>query len=341
MKTGTGSTRGTRSTRATGPARVTRRHSTGAALLIAMLIAAIVTSIVAGLLWQQQLWLRQYDFQRDQAQAHSLARSGISWARLILFEDARTSAIDHFGEQWAIRLPLTPLENGEIGGAIADQQGLFNVNALVKGGTLQPDVLARYTRLLVLLGLPPALGPALADWLDVNDEPTPGGGVEDAHYVALTPARVAANRPLATIDELGLVAGYTQEAIARLRPFVTALPATASGANAGAGSAAGAVNINTAPPEVLAATIDGLGLDDANKVVASRASRVFSSTGEFRARLASIASGIAVNESAVRVTSDAFVVRVDVRQGEVRTTAYALLVREPNAWPRIVWQMLE
>ena len=330
--------------RATCPAGATRRHSTGAALLIAMLIAAIVTSIVAGLLWHQQLWLRQYDFQRDQAQAHLLARSGISWARLILFEDARTSAIDHFGEQWAIRLPLTPLENGEIGGAIADQQGLFNVNALVKGGTLQPDVLARYTRLLVLLRLPPALGPALADWLDANGEATPGGGVEDAHYVALTPARVAANRPLATIDELGLVAGYTQEAIARLRPFVTALPATASGAGAGSGATgaiAGAVNINTAPPEVLAATIDGLSLDDANKVVASRASRVFSSTAEFRARLASIASGIAVNESAVRVTSDAFVVRVDVRQGEVRSTAYALLVREPNAWPRIVWQMLE
>ena len=312
--------------------RATRRQHNGAALLMAMLIAAIVTSIVAGLLWHQQLWLRQYDFQRDQAQAHLLARSGISWARLILFEDTRTSAIDHFGEQWAIRLPLTPLENGEIGGAIADQQGLFNVNALVKGGTLQPDVLARYSRLLALLGLPPALGPALADWLDANGEATPGGGVEDAHYVALTPTRVAANRPLATIDELALVAGYTPDAIARVRPFVTALPAATT---------SGAINVNTAPPEVLAATIDGLTLDDANKVVAARASRAFLSTGEFRARLAPIASGIAVNESAVRVTSDAFVVRVDVRQGEVRTTAYALLIREPNTWPRIVWQMLE
>ena len=309
----------------------TKHHQRGAALLIAMLIAAIVTSIVAGLLWQQQLWLRQYDFQRDQAQAHSLARSGISWARLILFEDARTNAIDHFGEQWAIRLPLTPLENGEIGGTIADQQGLFNVNALVKGGTVQPDMLARYARLLALIGLPSELGPALADWLDANGETTPGGGVEDAHYVALIPARVAANRPLATIDELALVAGYTQEALARLRPFVTALPAAASSA----------VNINTAPPEVLAATIDNLTLDDANKLVAARASRAFASTAEFRARLAAIASGIPVNESAVRVTSDAFVVRVDVRQGEVRTIAYALLIREPNAWPRIVWQMLE
>ena len=151
----------------------------GAALVIAMLLAAIVTSIVAGLLWHQQLWLRQYDFQRDQAQAHSLARSGITWARLILSEDARATSNDHFGEQWAIRLPATPLENGEIGGAIIDQQGLLNVNAIVKGGIAQPDALVRYARLLSLLGLPATLAPALADWLDANGEVTPGGGAEE------------------------------------------------------------------------------------------------------------------------------------------------------------------
>jgi general secretion pathway protein K len=81
----------------------TRSSNRGAALVIAILLSAIASSIVAGLLWHQQLWLRQYDYQRDQSQAHSLARSGIDWARLILQEDARRSSIDHFGEQWAIR----------------------------------------------------------------------------------------------------------------------------------------------------------------------------------------------------------------------------------------------
>ena len=303
-------------------------QQSGAALVLAMLLAAIVTSIVAGLLWHQQLWLRQYDFQRDQAQAQSLARSGITWARLILFEDSRSNNVDHFGEQWAIRLPATPLENGEIGGAIIDQQGLFNVNALVKGGTVQPDVLARYARLLSLLGLPASLAPALADWIDANDDVLPGGGAEDANYLALTPPRVTANRGLSTIDELALVAGYSPDVLARLKPFVTALPATAGAA----------INLNTAPPEVLSAMLDGLTLEDANKLAAARAVRPFLSTSDFRARLT---TGIAVNEQAVRVSSDGFIVRVDVRQGEVRTTGTALVLREGGAWPRIIWQMIE
>ncbi len=304
------------------------KGAAGAALVLAMLLAALASSIVAGLLWHQQLWLRQYDFQRDQSQAQSLARSGIDWARLILQEDARSNSIDHFGEQWAIRLPPTPLENGEIGGEITDQQGLFNLNALVKGGTVQPDVLARYARLLALLNLPASLGPALADWLDADGEVTPGGGVEDGFYVALTPPRLAANRPLVTPDELALVAGYAPEVLARLRPFVTALPP----------SAGTAVNVNTAPPEILAATLDGLTLEDANRLAAARGNKPFLSVADFRSQLP---SGIPVNELALRVTSDGFVVRVDVRQGEVQATGLALVLREGGAWPRIVWQMIE
>ncbi|MEO8136713.1 MAG: type II secretion system minor pseudopilin GspK, partial [Betaproteobacteria bacterium] len=159
-----------------------QRQQRGAALVVAMLLAAIATSIVAGLLWHQQLWLRQYDFGRDQTQAQSLARSGIDWARLILQEDARRTAIDHFGEQWAIRLPATPLETGEIGGAVIDQQGLFNLNALVRDGVVQPEVLARYRRLLQIIDLPQEMAPALADWIDAKFVPSPGGGAEDAFY---------------------------------------------------------------------------------------------------------------------------------------------------------------
>lgn len=308
--------------------RIAAKRATGAALVLAMLLAALASSIVAGLLWHQQLWLRQYDFQRDQSQARSLARSGIDWARLILQEDARNSSIDHFGEQWAIRLPLTPLDNGEIGGAIADQQGLFNLNAVVKSGVVQPDVLARYARLLALLDLPAALGPALVDWLDADGDVTPGGGAEDGFYIAMTPPRVAANRPLVTADELAQVAGYTPELVTRLRPFVTALPAAAGSA----------VNINTAPPEVLAATIEGLRLDDANRLAAGRANKPFLSVADFRSRLP---ASVSVNEQALRVTSDGFIVRVVVHQGDVRATGLALVLRQGTVWPRVVWQMIE
>src|SRR5437867_1236850 len=105
-----------------------RRTTDGAALVIAMLIAALAAAIVAGLLWQQQLWLRQHTLTADQAQARTLALAGVNWARAILQDDARSSSTDHLGEFWAIRLPTTPLENGEIAGYISDQQALLNVN---------------------------------------------------------------------------------------------------------------------------------------------------------------------------------------------------------------------
>jgi general secretion pathway protein K len=300
----------------------------GAALIVAMLLAAIAASVVAGLLWQQQLWLRQHDYQGDQAQALSLARSGIDWARLILQEDARSSQIDHFGEQWAIRLPATPLDNGEIGGSLTDQQGLFNLNSLVANGEAQPDALARYRRLLALLDLSPALAAALADWIDADGVPLPDGGVEDEYYGRLEPPRRAPNRPLVTLDELPLVAGYTPDVLARLTPFVTALPP-------GTGIA---INVNTAPPEVLAATIDRLSLADANRLAAGRIGAPFQSIAEFRSRLP---QGFVINELFLRVTSDSFVARVAVRQNEVRATALALLVRHGTDWPRVVWQMIE
>jgi len=304
------------------------RTQGGAALIVAILFAAIAASIVAGLLWQQQLWLRQHEYQRDATQAQSLVRSGIDWALLILQEDARRSSVDHFGEQWAIRLPATPLDDGEISGELTDQQGLFNVNTLAANGVAQPDAIARYRRLLSLLDLPTALAATLADWIDADDVPLPDGGVEDAYYSSLSPPRRAANRPLVTIDELALVAGYTPQAIATLRPFVTALPASA-----GIG-----INVNTAPPEVLAATIDGLSLADANRLAATRLARPFQTLGDFRARLP---SGLAVNDLVLRVTSDGFVARVNVRQGDVRATGLALLVRERAQWPRVVWQMID
>jgi general secretion pathway protein K len=199
---------------------------------------------------------------------------------------------------------------------------------MVANGIAQPDALARYRRLLALLDLPAKLAPALADWIDAVGVAQPEGGAEDAYYLGLSPPRRAANRPLVTIDELALVAGYTPEVLAKLRPFVTALPA----------SAGNAINVNTAPPQVLSAAIEGLSLPEANRITASRLARPFQNLAEFRARLP---SGIAINEIALRVTSDGFVVRVGVRQGEVRATAVALLVRRGAEWPRIVWQMLE
>jgi type II secretory pathway component PulK len=49
-----------------------------------------------------------------------------------------------------------------------------------------------------------------------------------------------------------------------------------------------AINVNTAPPEVLAATIDGLSLTDANRITAARLGKPFQTLAEFRSRVPAV-----------------------------------------------------
>ena len=78
-----------------------RRRQSGAAILIALMVVGMVALLASSILWRQELWIADLDMQRQRTAARLLARSGTDWARAILAEDARFSAIDHPGEQWA------------------------------------------------------------------------------------------------------------------------------------------------------------------------------------------------------------------------------------------------
>src|SRR4029077_18493228 len=118
-----------RGDRAMARAALKNQHL-GAAIVMAMLLAALAATIAATLLWQQQRWAGEYERRRDQVQAQALAMAGVQWARQIVFENAPPSTV-HLGQPWAFRLPSTPIENGSIGGYITDAQGRLNVNNLV------------------------------------------------------------------------------------------------------------------------------------------------------------------------------------------------------------------
>ena len=213
----------------------------GVAIVLAMGVVAMATMAATAMMITQSTWSRESELTADNVQAQSLVQAGVDWARAVLSDDRRMGDVDHLGEPWAMRLPPMSVESGELAGYIEDQQGLFNLNNLVKGGKVNLAQLAHFQRLLSLLGLPAALAGTLADWVDADSEPQPQGGAEDETYLALQPPYLAANRPLADVAELALVRGFDDGVRARLRPFVTALPVFT------------AVNVNTAPPEVLAA----------------------------------------------------------------------------------------
>ena len=300
----------------------------GAAIVMAMLLAALAATIAATLLWQQQRWAGEYERRRDQVQAQALAMAGVQWARQILYENAPPSIVQ-LGQPWAFRLPTTPIENGSIGGYITDAQGRLNVNNLAGSAPVATAAQLELQRLFAELGVPNALLNAIADWVDADDQTTPNGGAEDSYYLAQDPPGLAANAPVRRVAELLAVRGADPALIARLAPFVDALDAPTL------------VNVNTAPAEVLVAAVGGLDAAGATTLVASRTTKPFANLGDFRTRLPP--GNLNVDETTLAVTSDWFVVTIEARQGDTVARARALLHRSttPMAWPDVVWQTVE
>lgn len=299
----------------------------GAAIVVAMLLAAFAATIATTLLWQQQRWAGEYEHRRDQVQAQALAMAGIHWARQILYDDARSSAIDHLGETWALRLPPTPIENGSITGFIVDAQGRLNIDNLAAATALTEPTRGALTRLFGQLGLPPTLLNAVTDWVDSDAAVREPGGAEDAFYLAQGVPGLAANAPIERVAELLAVRGGGPAQVGRLLPFVEAIAAPTT------------VNVNTAPPEVLAATIVGLDADGVALLVAARDKAAFTSVADFKARLPK--PDLIVDEAMLSVRSDYFVVSVEARQGETIARARALLKRVSGEWPAVLWQTVE
>jgi general secretion pathway protein K len=300
-----------------------RTRQQGVAIVLAISVVAMAAIVAAAIMVSQSTWARQLELTAEHVQARAMLQAGADWARAVLADDRRVSNVDHLGEPWALRLPPMPVENGELVGQIEDQQGLFNVNNLVSDGKVNVAQLEHFRRLLAVLGLPDALAYTLADWIDNDSQPQPQGGAEDAYYLALDPPYLAANRPLIDVAELALVSGFDANVRARLRPYVTALPGFT------------AVNVNTAPPEVLAAVVEGLDLGVAQALVAQR-DRVYYRDGyDFTNRLP---RGTAAAAGDISVSSDYFMATLRVTIGGAQASGKALLARTGSGWPVVLWR---
>jgi len=305
------------------PPSAARPPQRGLALIVAMLVAALAAAVAVSVATAQSQWLAQVEHRRDQVEAQSIATAGIAWARAIVEADA--PGVDHLGEPWALPLPPTPVENGDVQGRIVDAQSMLNVNTLGSGQHASAAQ-QRFARLFAALAIPaPALA-SITDWLDADDA-AGNGGAEDAWYMAQDEPSLAANGAAARFEELSAIRGMTPQTMARLAPFVTALPGDAP------------VNVNTAPPEVLAAAIAGLDAAGVARLVALRREQPFVNISDLRGRLP--AGATLDNEAAFSTGSDYFLVTVVARQGASLAQARALLKRGTGSWPQVVWQTLE
>ena len=274
------------------------RRQRGTALILALLVLALAAAAAAAMLESQDLQARALQAERDYEQARWMLRGGMHWARSILAEDARASREDHRAELWASGLPPTEVQLGSLAGEIRDEQALFNLNSLVRGGKTDPLQLAVLQRLLAVLDLRPQLADVIA-------------------------AAIQSGGALADTGELAVVRGLDADALARLQRYATALPQPTP------------VNVNTAPPELLAALVEGLGLAEAQALARRIATEPVRQGEQFQARLR---EGLKVNPGHVAVASQFFVVHGRARVGGADLRMHALLQRAGAGLPAIVWQ---
>ncbi len=253
----------------------------GAALLVAMVILTLVSTLAAGMVWQQWRAVQVEEAERARTQAAWILTGALDWGRLILREDKRINS-DHLGEIWATPLAeaqlSTFLSQGRdssvegapeafISGNIRDAQSRYNLRNLVQDGKVVEAQLAVLQRLCESADVPPETADLIANGLAAAwrapGADSPGVGEADQAAAPLPP------RTVAQLVWLGLDAQVVQ----RIAPFVEVLPVATP------------LNLNTASKEVLAAVVDGLDAGSAERLVQARQRNPFESIAAARAQL--------------------------------------------------------
>lgn len=250
------------------------RTQRGAALLMAMLTVALVASFAAAALWQQWRGIEIEAAERSRVQSGWVLTGALDWSRLILREDARTGGADHLAEPWAVPLEEARLstflaaEPGVAGGSadeardaflsgqIVDMQSRLNVSNLVDAGRISTPDLRAFARLFEQLGLPPQQLAAFTENLRFASDTSADN--RSGSMAALLPQQT----------EQLVWLGLPPASVARIAPFVTLLPQRTP------------LNLNTAQAEVIQASVSGLSLPEAQRLVAARQSAPFRSVAD-------------------------------------------------------------
>lgn len=293
-----------------------RQKSEGVALITAVLITAVIAIAAVAMAAQQSLDVRRTANIIDGDRSYVFALGVESWAQQMLVRDRRANQIDSLGEDWALHLPPITVEGAVVTGHIEDMQGRFNLNNLIKDAKASSLDVQRFQRLLALAGLDPNLVDAVVDWIDPDADTTQPDGAEDAEYMRADVPYRAADRLFASPSELRLVKGFTADMALKLAPYVTVLPVRT------------AINVNTAPKEVLMALADGITEGDAQQLIDARGDKGFANIDAFLQHQA--LAGRGVNKEGLSVASDYFLLDADTQFGHGRTHLFSVMARDAN-----------
>ena len=208
----------------------------GVALLVALLVVALATVLIAALLDRGELVAARTRNQLRTAQAQAYAEGLEAYAARVLQQDQLNGdRVDTAGDVWAVPLPPTPVPGGEITATMSDLSGRFNLNNMAPENPQHAIWENKFRLLLQALKLDPNLVPVVHDWMSRDA----ASGSTDAFYLSQPVPYRSAKNIFFHISELRLLRGVSGEVYAQLAPHVSALPPGTS------------ININTATVPVL------------------------------------------------------------------------------------------
>ncbi|USX14800.1 type II secretion system minor pseudopilin GspK [Oxalobacteraceae bacterium OTU3CAMAD1] len=341
-------------------ARRNPRHQRGVAVITALLLTTLAVTIVTSLFWQQQVQVRSMENQRLQLQTRWIVRGALDLSRLILFQDFLDSST--FTRQngiWSTPLEETRLDdyvererqegedfNATLSGKIVDAQSRYNLANLAAARVPDKAQIGVFQRLLTNLQLDPNLAQQVAMQVamtqPVQNAPTQGtpgtgsggtgtttGGGSGTTGTGGPPGTVPVSgsvEPMGFVrlEDLLSVSGFTPQAIERLREFVIVLPQPTK------------VNVNTAPPELIAALVPPLTLGDAAAMVNTRKGAYYRQMSDFTQQPQ---MGVAQRKAAVDVDvrSDYFLAFSQVKLDRAALDTVSLLSRAPTGLTTVVW----
>jgi general secretion pathway protein K len=246
---------------------------------------------------------------------------------------------------------------------IEDSGARFNLNALFKVDDAGELVARSSTELFleslfekVIDEMPVAPGEAvydqrelvanLIDYID-SDDVRLRGGPEDDYYQRQEPPYRAANRPLMSRDELRLVEGFDGMLVEALTPYVSVYPYAPGGC--GRPAVGCGVNLNTAPPHVLALIFfdDGVSLRLASEDVVRDILQIREEEGVVCPRGHSAEACTPIGDIVTNAIfppptfrSEVFVVTAEARVGEILRSVEAVVDRSKADQPRLLaWRV--
>jgi general secretion pathway protein K len=249
-----------------------RRDERGVVLLVVLVFALLLTSTVATFLHRSTLDTMIVRNRDARARAEALARGGLRLAEGMILADLTAGsetglAINSSVSLWAqiSGQEILTRDGGMLRIEIEDSGSKLNLNAVIShdedeqlSSQTQPLLEELLEKVIEEMAIPPGekvydisdLVENLIDYVD-PDEVGLRGGSEDGYYQLQTPPYRAPNRPLLSVAELRRVEGFDAKLVEALEPYVTVYPYAGTGG----------INLNTAPPHVLALLFFDDGVD--------------------------------------------------------------------------------